>query len=82
MKKPKPPLTKKQEDRLYLFIIIAFLIIVGSLVIFLIYGAGALILAVPVLVLGSLLLTLPFLLLGGLDWLAKKLKEREENKWK
>lgn len=82
MKNPKPPLTKKQEDRLYLWIIIGFLIIVGSLVIYLIYGASALILAVPILVLGALLLTLPFLLLGGLEWLVKKLREREENKWK
>lgn len=82
MKNPKPPLTKKQEDRLYLWIIIGFLIIVGSLVIYLIYGASALILAVPILVLGALLLTLPFLLVGGLEWLVKKLREREENKWK
>ncbi|OJX45994.1 MAG: hypothetical protein BGO78_03670 [Chloroflexi bacterium 44-23] len=82
MKNPKPPLTKKQEDRLYLWIIIGFLIIVGSLVIYLIYGVSALILAVPILVLGALLLTLPFLLLGGLEWLVKKLREREENKWK
>ncbi len=82
MKKQKPPITKKQEDRLYLWIIIGFLIIVGSLVIFLIYGTSALILAVPVLVLGALLLILPFSLLDGLEWLVKKLREREENKWK
>mgnify|MGYP001164706132 CR=1 FL=1 len=79
MVKQKLPLTKQQEDRQYLFIIIGFLIIVGSLVIFLVYGVNALILAVPILVGGALILILPFVLLSGLGWLVKKLKERNQD---
>lgn len=77
MKKHKSPLTRQQEDRRYLWIIIAFLIIVGSAVIYIVYGANALILAVPILIGGSLLLTIPFMLLGWLDWLIKRLKDRD-----
>ncbi|MHB8132901.1 MAG: hypothetical protein ACYDH1_01650 [Anaerolineaceae bacterium] len=79
MAKQKNPLTKQQEDRRYLFIIIGFLIIVGSLVILLVYGVNALILAVPILVGGALILILPFVLLSGLDWLVKKIKDKNQD---
>jgi len=78
MSKQKQPLTKSQEDRLYLFIIIAFLILVGGFVIFLVYGASALILALPILIGGALLLLLPFLIISGLGWLAKKIKDKQD----
>ncbi len=78
MRKQKQPLTKSQEDRLYLNIIIGFLIIVGGIVIFLVYGANALILALPILIGGGLLLLLPFWIIGGLGWLAKKIKEKQD----
>ncbi len=78
MRKQKQPLTKSQEDRLYLFIIIAFLVLVGGFVIFLVYGASALILALPILIGGALLLLLPFLIISGLGWLAKKIKDKQD----
>lgn len=78
MKKQKQPLTKSQEDRLYLFIIIAFLVLVGGFVIFLVYGASSLILALPILIGGALLLLLPFLIISGLGWVAKKIKDRQD----
>lgn len=79
MKKQKQPMTKQQEDRHYLLIIIGFLIIVGSLVIFIVFGPNALILALPILIGGALILLLPFYLISGLDWLAKKIKDRNNN---
>ena len=65
--------SNKNDDRHYLWIIISFLIIVGAGVIYLIYGASALILAIPVLLIGALLLLLPFYLIQFLGWLVKKI---------
>lgn len=65
--------TNKNDDRHYLWIIISFLIVVGSGVIYLVYGASALILAIPVLLIGALLLLLPFYLIQFLGWLVKKI---------
>ncbi len=65
--------SNKNDDRHYLWIIISFLIIVGAGVIYLVYGASALILAIPVLLIGALLLLLPFYLIQFLGWLVKKI---------
>jgi hypothetical protein len=65
--------SNKNDDRHYLWIIISFLIVVGAGVIYLVYGASALILAIPVLLIGALLLLLPFYLIQFLGWLVKKI---------
>ena len=64
------------EDKHYLWIIILFLIVVGSGVIYLVFGWQSLILAIPVLILGAILLLLPFYLIQFLGWLANKYKDR------
>lgn len=70
---------KRNNDSHYLWIVIVFLIVVGSGVIFLVYGAGALILALPVLIGGALLILMPFLLLQLIGWFLKKINERNQN---
>ncbi|PKO17754.1 MAG: hypothetical protein CVU39_04540 [Chloroflexi bacterium HGW-Chloroflexi-10] len=62
----------EKNDKHYLLIVIGFLVLVGSGVIWLVFGPNALILALPVLLGGALLLLLPFYLIQFLGWLVAK----------
>lgn len=66
----------EKNDRHYLWIVIVFLIVVGSGVIYLVLGAGALIFGIPILILGALLLLAPFYLMQFIGWIVEKLQER------
>jgi hypothetical protein len=69
----------EKDDRHYVWIVILFLIIVGSGVIYLVFGASALILAVPILIGGALLLLLPFLLMQIIGWFLEKYHQKNKN---
>ncbi|MAT42618.1 MAG: hypothetical protein CL609_09775 [Anaerolineaceae bacterium] len=69
----------EKVERHYVWIVILFLVIVGSGVIYLVFGASALILAVPILIGGALLLLLPFLLMQIIGWLLEKYHQKNKN---
>ncbi len=69
----------EKSDRHYVWIVIVFLIVVGSGVIYLVLGASALILAVPILIGGALLLLLPFFLMQLIGWFLEKYHQRNKN---
>lgn len=66
----------EKTDRHFLWIVIVFLITVGSGVIYLVFGASALILAVPILLGGALILLLPFFLMQVIGWFLEKFDKR------
>jgi hypothetical protein len=66
----------EKDDRHYVWIVIVFLIVVGSGVIYLVFGAPALILAVPILIGGALLLLFPFFLMQLIGWFLEKYHKR------
>lgn len=66
----------EKDDRHYVWIVIVFLIVVGSGVIYLVFGAPALILGVPILIGGALLLLLPFFLMQLIGWFLEKYHKR------
>jgi hypothetical protein len=58
---------RQRDEGFFLKLVLLTLVIGGSLVISLVYGRGALLTAVPVLLGGALLILGPYLVLVGLD---------------
>jgi hypothetical protein len=58
---------RQRDEGFFLKLVLLTLVIGGSLVISLVYGRGALLTAVPVLLGGALLILVPYLVLVGLD---------------
>lgn len=58
---------RQRDEGFFLKLVLLTLVIGGSLVITLVYGRGALLTAVPVLLGGALLILVPYLVLVGLD---------------
>lgn len=64
------------NDRGLLYLVIGTLVLGGGAVIALVYGPGALLTAIPILLIGALLIFIPFLLLSALQ----KWRDNLENK--
>lgn len=62
----------KRDERTYLWLVLAMLVLGGGLVITLVYGPPALLTAVPFLLFGVALIMLPYLTLQALDWLLRR----------
>ena len=66
---------RKADDSKLLRLVLLTLVVFGSGLISLIYGAGSLFTAVPVLIFGALLILIPWTVMSGIEWLLKRRDE-------
>lgn len=64
-----------RDERFYLKLVLAMLVMGGGLIIALVYGPTALLTAVPILLFGALLILLPYLTLVAIERLLKRYRD-------